>query len=80
MIVGQVAVGHLGELGRARDRGEAAVDVGAEMEDALGEQIGLLEVEVGLLLEVFVERHDTAGRSGPSAPPCTCCGAPAGPP
>ena len=57
MIVGQVAVGQLGELGRARYRGEAAVDSGAEVENTLGEQIGLLKVEVGLLLEVFVERH-----------------------
>jgi len=55
VIVGQVAVGQLGELGRARDRGEAAVDSGAEVENTLGEQIGLLEVEVGLLLVLFVE-------------------------
>jgi len=31
VIIGQVAVGQLGELGRARYRGEAAVDGGAEV-------------------------------------------------
>ena len=39
-------------------------DGGAEVENTLGEQIGLLEVEVGLLLVVFVERQvQRAGRS-----------------
>ena len=57
MIVGQIALRHLGQLGRARDRGEAAVDGGAQVENTLGEQIGLLKVEVGLLLEVFMERY-----------------------
>ena len=80
MIVGQVAVGQLGELGRARDRGEAAIDAGAEVEHTLGEQIGLLEVEVGLLLEVFVERHIQRTGQIPVRHLVRCCGARGGPP
>ena len=35
MIVGQVAVGQLGDPGRASDRGGAAIEAGAQVEHAL---------------------------------------------